>query len=169
MRSRPAGEIELSIEPGAGSLVVIGDELRLRQVLTNLMSNALTYTPADGPIWVSLGRSERPGFVQMSVLDSGTGLTPEQIDHIFERFYRADIARTRTTSPNGGGVSSGTGLGLAIVAAIVKAHRGTVDVTSGSPDAGGTDGRPRGTTFRVTLPSAPVENDDLPEVTPVGR
>ncbi len=153
----PGREIELSIEPGAGSLVVIGDELRLRQVMTNLMSNALTYTPADGPIWVRLGRSERPGYVEMSVVDSGAGLSRDQIDHIFERFYRADSARTRPPSSNG--LSSGTGLGLAIVSAIVKAHHGTVDVTSG---AGANDG-PAGTTFRVSLPAAPVESEDSHE------
>jgi two-component system OmpR family sensor kinase len=149
----PDRPIELSVAPGAGSLVVIGDELRLRQVLTNLMSNAIAYTPAAGPIEVRLGRSERPGFVEMSVVDSGPGLGPEQSERIFERFYRGDSARTRpvsTTSP-----SSGTGLGLAIVAAIVKAHRGTVDVSSDAT----------GAAFRVTLPSAPLESDELPELT----
>ena len=157
----PDREIGLSIEPNAGSLVVIGDELRLRQVLTNLMSNAIAYTPADGPIWVGLGRSARPGFVEMSVVDSGPGLSADQIDHIFERFYRADSARTRPASNSA--ASSGTGLGLAIVSAIVKAHGGTVDVTSGEPAAGGAGGRPAGTVFRVTLPAAPVEPDDFPE------
>jgi two-component system, OmpR family, sensor kinase len=165
----PGREIELAIAPDSGPLVVIGDELRLRQVLTNLMSNALAYTPADGPIWVRIGRSERPGFVEMSVVDSGPGLDPEQAGHIFERFYRADSARTRPAQ--NGGISSGTGLGLAIVAAIVKAHRGTVDVTSGPRviDVTRMDGtaieRPGGTVFRVTLPAASVGIDDFVDVT----
>jgi len=152
----PLRPVELAIEPGAGSLVVIGDELRLRQVVTNLMTNALTYTPSDSPITVRLGRSARPGFVEVAVSDTGPGLTQEQIDHIFERFYRADTARTRRGD---GEFSSGTGLGLAIVAAIVKAHGGTVDVVSGAPDA-------PGATFRVTLPAAPPEDDEPGDSSP---
>ena len=173
-RSRPNRRIDLEIEPGAGSLVVIGDELRLRQVVTNLMTNALTYTPAESPLTVRLGPSKRAGFVELSVIDFGPGLDQEQIDHIFERFYRADSARTRRNEDD---LSSGTGLGLAIVAAIVAAHGGTVDVTSPSAPltghrrrrcavtatpawAAAGDGRP-GATFRVTLPVAPVDDDAL--------
>ncbi len=125
----PNRRINLDIEPGAGSLVVLGDELRLRQVVTNLMTNALTYTPAESPLTVRLGPSKRPGFAELSVIDFGPGLDQAQIDHIFERFYRADTARTRR---NENDLSSGTGLGLAIVAAIVAAHGGTVDVSSPS-------------------------------------
>jgi two-component system, OmpR family, sensor kinase len=167
----PERDIELEIDPGAGSMVVIGDELRLRQVVTNLMTNALTYTPVDGPIVIRLGRSQRDGFVELSVIDSGPGLSEEQIGHIFERFYRADSARTRRAE---GGLSSGTGLGLAIVAAIVKAHGGTVDVASRSRStetagelsgAGGSAAAvevavAHGVTFRVALPAAPVEGSD---------
>jgi two-component system OmpR family sensor kinase len=148
-------DLGLDIDENAGSLVVVGDELRLRQVMTNLMTNALTYTPPESPISVHLGRSERPGFVEISVVDSGPGLTAEQIDHIFERFYRADTVRTRR-SP--GDLSSGTGLGLAIVAAIVKAHGGTIDVSSISEESV-QDGQKTGATFRVTLPAAPVDQD----------
>jgi two-component system OmpR family sensor kinase len=157
----PRREIDLDIDPDAGSLVVIGDELRLRQVVTNLMTNALTYTPEDAPIAIRLGRSERAGFVELAVVDSGPGLSQDQIEHIFERFYRADSARTRVAE---GGLSSGTGLGLAIVAAIVKAHGGTVDVTSGArarvPAASVATGEAPGATFRVTLPAAPVDSGE---------
>jgi two-component system OmpR family sensor kinase len=156
----PQRPIELDIDPGAGSLVVIGDELRLRQVVTNLMANALTYTPAEAPVTIRLGRSSRPGFVELAVVDAGPGLTQDQIDHIFERFYRMDTARTR---PAEGGLSSGTGLGLAIVSAIMKAHGGTVEVTSSKhalAGVGAPAAEPTGATFTVTLPAAPPESDE---------
>ncbi len=157
----PNRDLGLDIDEDAGSLVVIGDELRLRQVMTNLMTNALTYTPVESPISVHLGRSERPGFVEISVVDHGPGLTAEQIDHIFERFYRADTVRTSRAS---GGLSSGTGLGLAIVAAIVKAHGGSIDVSSmtDSGPGGATDqgDRRSGATFRVMLPAAVIDDDE---------
>jgi two-component system OmpR family sensor kinase len=162
----PTRHVDLEIEPGAGSLVVIGDELRLRQVVTNLMTNALTYTPAESPVTVRLGPSDRPGFVELSVIDFGPGLDQAQIDHIFERFYRADTARTRRSEND---LSSGTGLGLAIVAAIVAAHGGTVDVTSPSVPSvsssatdGGVEGYGPGATFRVTLPMAPLDDSADP-------
>lgn len=181
----PGRRIDLDIAPDSGSLVVIGDELRLRQVVTNLMTNALTYTPATSPIAVRLGRSDRPGYVEISVVDAGPGLSQDQIDRIFERFYRVDSVRTRRAKDE---LSSGTGLGLAIVAAIVKAHRGTVEVTSAAANGSRptepsepseptepsestestestepSEQRGPGATFRVTLPAAPrdvAESDD---------
>jgi two-component system, OmpR family, sensor kinase len=153
----PDRRIDLEVEPDSGPLIVTGDELRLRQVVTNLMTNALTYTPAGTRVTVRLGRAAgRPGFAALSVIDRGPGLDAEQIDHIFERFYRADTARTRRTDKD---ASSGTGLGLAIVAAIVRAHGGTVEVTDSSESP---DGRPGGATFRVTLPCASTDETSVP-------
>lgn len=114
---------------------VLGDEARLRQVLTNLVNNALTHTPPDAKIEVRLGAEA--GFAVLAVADTGPGLTREQADRVFERFYRADPARGRS--------SGGTGLGLAIVAALVAAHGGRVEVDT---ELG------TGTIFRVFLPLA---------------
>jgi two-component system OmpR family sensor kinase len=98
--------------------VVLGDDARLRQVLGNLVSNALTHTPPGTPIRV--GVSTADGVARVWVADAGPGLPPEHAERVFERFYRADPARTRA--------SGGTGLGLSIVAALVSAHGGTVSV-----------------------------------------
>jgi two-component system OmpR family sensor kinase len=167
----PQRSINLTVEPGAAP-IVLGDEVRLRQVIGNLMSNALVHTPNGTPVEVRI----RPGTpdgehagppvpgstvpggtgpgaprqwptVQVEVADHGPGLTPEQAERIFERFYRADQARTRQ--------AGGTGLGLAIVSALVTAHGGTVTV---EPTPGG------GATFRIVLPLAPevVGHDVLP-------
>lgn len=138
----PARPVHLAVEPGTGPLIVTGDELRIRQVVSNLMTNALTYTPAETPVVLRL--STKVGsdgrLAQVDVVDSGPGLDDDHMAHAFERFYRGDTARTRRAE---GGHSSGTGLGLAIVAALVKAHGGTVEATR---TPGG------GATFRVRLP-----------------
>lgn len=102
---------------------VVGDEARLRQVLANLMTNALRYTPAGSPI--ELGVGVEPGVdgafnSVVRIIDHGPGIGPEDAERVFERFYRADTSRARETG--------GTGLGLAIVAAIVAQHDGTVRV-----------------------------------------
>ena len=117
----PARTIDLSVQPGAAFLV-IGDEPRLRQVIGNLMSNALTHTPDGTPIEVSIGSGtldprvpDSPPAVTLDVIDHGPGMTPEQAHRVFERFYRADQARTRATG--------GSGLGLAIVTALVERAR----------------------------------------------
>jgi two-component system OmpR family sensor kinase len=135
----PEREIGLETAPDAGHLVVLGDDGRLRQVLGNLVTNALTHTRPDASVTVRLS-SEPHGIAVIDVTDTGQGLSPEQAERVFERFYRADAARTRRAD----GVT-GTGLGLAIVAALVAAHHGTVEVHS-------TPGK--GTTFRVRLPLA---------------
>ncbi len=135
----PGRTIDLEIAAGAGPLVVRGDELRLRQVVANLMTNALHYTPESSPVTLRLGKDGSRGTIE--VIDHGPGLSDEQAVRVFERFYRVDSARTRKPGPDAG--SSGTGLGLAIVAALVKAHGGTVRVerTPGT-----------GATFVVVLP-----------------
>ncbi|GAA5195009.1 sensory box histidine kinase PhoR [Rugosimonospora acidiphila] len=138
----PDREITLEIPEGTGPIMVNGDESRLRQVVGNLMTNARVHTPAGTPISLRLRPEENQAVIE--VADAGPGLSPEQGEHVFERFYRADTARTR--NDGGNGATSGTGLGLAIVAALVVAHRGSVEV----------DSRPgEGATFRVRLPLAP--------------
>ena len=130
--------LELPMDDEAdGDLVVAGDEPRLRQVLSNLLDNALAYSPADAPIAVLGGHTRRDGrdlaFVQ--VRDRGPGLIPEQAERVFERFYRTDRARSRA--------HGGTGLGLSIVAAITAAHGGSVELDTAPGE---------GATFRVLLP-----------------
>jgi two-component system, OmpR family, sensor kinase len=136
----PDREISLDLpmdDEADEDLVVAGDEPRLRQVLSNLLDNALAYSPADSPITVLGGRTRRDGrdlaFVQ--VRDRGPGLVPEQAERVFERFYRTDRARSRA--------HGGTGLGLSIVAAITAAHGGSVELDTAPGE---------GATFRVLLP-----------------
>ncbi|BCJ66564.1 hypothetical protein Prubr_35850 [Polymorphospora rubra] len=133
--------------PDAGELVVFADDARLRQVLGNLMTNAITHTPGDASVRLRL-RAES-GSAVVEVADTGPGLTAEQAERVFERFYRADAARTRRA-----GGATGTGLGLAIVAALVAAHHGQVEVDS-SPG--------EGATFRVRLPLAPESAEPIEE------
>jgi two-component system phosphate regulon sensor histidine kinase PhoR len=119
-----------SAPPG---IVVSADADRLEQVLTNLVDNALKYTPEGGRVDVQVAAAN--GEIEVLVNDSGRGIGPEDLPHVFERFYRADRSRTRG--------SGGTGLGLAIAKHIVEAHGGRISVSS-QPNAG--------TTFKVTLP-----------------
>jgi len=143
----PERTIELTVSSGAAFLV-LGDEVRLRQVIGNLMSNALTHTPEGTPVEVRIlsGMLHSTPGVVLEVADQGPGLRASQAERVFERFYRADQARTRKTG--------GAGLGLAIVAALVAAHGGTVSVDS-------TPGH--GATFRITLPLAPEAQDRQPD------
>lgn len=113
---------------------VAGDGDRMAQVFTNLVSNAIKYTPSGGDVWLST-RSNHDG-VEISVRDNGAGIPKKDLDRIFERFYQVDKAR---------GPHRGTGLGLAITREIVMAHGGTISVQS--------DGQNRGSTFTVWLPS----------------
>lgn len=117
---------------------VLGDEHRLRQVVDNLLSNAVRYSPASEPIVVRAVVESTDGVDRalVSVVDRGPGLAPDEAAHVFERLYRTDEARTR--------VSGGSGLGLAIVASIVTAHGGEAFVES-RPGAGSTFG------FRIPL------------------
>jgi len=145
----PIRTIDLSVQPGAAFLVV-GDEARLRQVIGNLMSNALTHTPDGTPIEVSVSSGildpqagDRTPAVILDVTDHGPGMAPEQAHRVFERFYRADQARTRTA---GGRTTGGSGLGLAIVRALVAAQGGVTSVRTAEG---------QGATFRIALPLAP--------------
>ena len=158
----PSRTIDLSVQPGAAFLVT-GDEPRLRQVIGNLMSNALTHTPDGTPIEVSIGSGtldprlpSSPPAVILDVTDHGPGMTPEQAQRVFERFYRTDQARTRATG--------GSGLGLAIVNALVTAHSGVASVRT-APN--------KGATFRIALPLAPeaqggAATDDDPDLDEAG-
>ncbi len=117
-------------------LVVQGDATYLWQVVNNLLDNAIKYTPAPGRVRVTL-TEEAPGTAVLRVADSGLGIAPADLPHVFERFYRGDKGRGRR------GAARGTGLGLSICQSIVAAHRGTISVTS-------TPGQ--GTTVTVRLP-----------------
>jgi heavy metal sensor kinase len=99
---------------------VAGDEGRLRQVFINLLDNALKYTPEGGSVTVRVGQRDATGTI--TVEDTGIGIPPEHLPHIFDRFYRVDKARSRELG--------GTGLGLSIAQSIVKAHGGTITMTS---------------------------------------
>lgn len=126
--------------------VVFGDESRLRQVVTNLMANAIRYTPPQTPIELAVGVRDR--FAELHVRDHGEGVPPEVRHRIFERFFRSDASRNRA--------SGGSGLGLAIVAAIVTGHSGTVHVEE-------TEGG--GATFIVRIPQV-VHSDPPAAVQP---
>ena len=99
----------------------LGDEVRIHQVVANLLANARAHTPAGTPITVSVLSTD--AGVEVSVADKGPGLSAEDQKRIFERFYRADSSRVRTGA-------DGSGLGLSIVDAVMKAHGGTVSVDS---------------------------------------
>jgi signal transduction histidine kinase len=114
-------------------------------VLRNLMVNAATHTPPGGSI--EIGAQAGAGAATVWVRDTGSGIAPEHLPHVFERFYRADPSRARATG--------GSGLGLAIVKGVIEAHGGAVSVES-------TPGR--GATFRFTLPwqPRPRTHEDTP-------
>lgn len=112
-------KIQLTLETHPVPLVM-GDHGRLTQLLINLLDNALAHTPPEGAVTLRLKLEQ--GQVVMEVEDTGPGIAPEQLPHLFERFYRGDTARDRE--------SSGSGLGLAIVKEIAEAHGGTVRAAS---------------------------------------
>jgi two-component system OmpR family sensor kinase len=126
-----------------GPCTIIGDEGRLRQLVGNLVANALAYTPPGSPIEItaSLGPTQdlAPGQAKIAVTDHGPGISADAAAHVFERFWRADPGRVRT--------QGGAGLGLSIVAAIADAHGGRVGL---SETPGG------GATFSVELPTEPA-------------
>ena len=131
----PSRSIALEFIDGPGTPEVIGDEARLRQVLGNLVANALQHTPAGAPVTVRVGTAGDDTILE--VADQGPGMGPQDAQRVFERFYRADASRTRA--------SGGAGLGLSIVDSLVRAHGGRVTVTT-APG--------RGCRFRVVLPRA---------------
>jgi len=144
-------DITLSVEVSPSLPTISADTDRLNQVLHNLLSNALRHTPPGGKISLRAGvEGEEARDVWLEVSDTGEGIPQEQLSYVFDRFYRADPARSRGTG--------GTGLGLAIVRAIVEAHGGQVSVAS--------DGVPgHGSTFTLHLP---IRTKDL-ITNPLGR
>jgi len=115
--------------------LVLAEENKIRQVITNLMGNALRFSPTGTPIEIGVQADTSQGLAIISVIDHGEGIPPQIRDKIFQRFWRADSSRNRDTG--------GSGLGLAIVASILAAHKGEVEVVE---TPGG------GATFRVILP-----------------
>lgn len=123
-------QVELVVEPGP-PLPVLADRDRIAQVFTNLIGNALTYTPSGGEVVV---RPEKVADqARVAVIDTGRGLTADQLEMVFERFYRADRS-----------VAGGTGIGLTIARSLARLHGG--DLSASSPGTG------RGATFTLTLP-----------------
>jgi two-component system sensor histidine kinase ResE len=127
-------QIHLSADLAEGLPTVYWDEDKIEQVLTNLIDNAIRHTPAGGSVCVHVYQQD--GMIHLDVEDTGSGIPDEDLPFVFERFYKADKARTR-------GQSGGTGLGLAIVKHLVTAHGGNVSVKSQLGV---------GTTFMVELP-----------------
>lgn len=115
---------------------VLADPDRIGQVLTNLLDNALRHTPPGGAVTLSCTSADP--WVEYTVADTGEGIEPAHIDHVFDRFYRADTARDRD--------HGGSGIGLSIAKALVEAHDGAISVTS--------PGRGTGTSFTIRLPTA---------------
>jgi histidine kinase len=126
--------VALEVQP-MPVLEVDADQDRMAQVFTNIIGNALTYTPEGGK--VSISGEVKGGEVLVTVTDTGRGLTPDQIQAVFERFFRADRS-----------LPGGTGIGLTIARNIIRQHGGDVTVTSA--------GLGEGATFTVTIPSSPV-------------
>lgn len=135
--------------------IVLGEDNKVRQVVTNLLGNARRFSPADSPIEIVVGADRRKGVGTISIVDHGEGIPPQIREQIFERFWRADTSRARETG--------GSGLGLAIVASIVESLHGTVAVDE---TPGG------GATFTVSLPLAPAQATPahlLEETQPIDR
>jgi heavy metal sensor kinase len=121
------------IREGEREITVEGDRARLKQVVVNLLDNAIKYTPDGGSVRLRITRED--GHAVLDVVDSGVGIPPEALPHVFKRFYRVDNARSRE--------QGGAGLGLSIVKSICAAHRVTVEVDS-LPG--------RGSRFRLRFP-----------------
>lgn len=145
-----SGSVKVSLEVADGAgYCVDGDADRLRQLLLNLIDNAIKYTPGGSEVKVRLAREN--GLARLQIVDNGPGIPPEHLQPgpngtplIFERFYRVEKSRTRAASSNGNSrAGSGTGLGLSIAYWIVQAHDGRIEVSS---EVG------QGTTFSVWLP-----------------
>jgi signal transduction histidine kinase len=129
-----AAGITLELEYVEGSHLIQGDCSRLTQCLQNLLNNAIRFTPEGGKVSMTLTRNDK--YLDLKVSDTGSGIAPEHLPHVFDRFYRSDPTRTRETG--------GTGLGLAITRAIIQTHGGEIDAHS--------DGKGLGSIFSIKLP-----------------
>jgi two-component system OmpR family sensor kinase len=134
----------------AGPALILADPGRVKQVLVNLLDNAIKYTGTGGEIRVSVSVIQRMAILEVS--DTGIGIPAESLPNVFERFYRSDKARSRE--------SGGTGLGLSIVQAICNAHGGSVAIRS-------TEGH--GTTVHIEFPLSVVATTSVTETTPIRR
>lgn len=146
--SAQAKEIELSVAHPDEPFALVGDPDRLRQIIWNLLSNAIKFTPQGGRVEIRLRR--QLGAVELAVTDTGVGIAPEFLPHLFERFSQADTSTTRR--------KGGLGLGLAIVRHLVELHGG--HVRAESPGVG------RGSTFLVVLPVRALQPAATPAVEP---
>ena len=147
LRARNARVLPNTVSMGEPALfepelatVVMADENKIRQVINNLIGNAMRFSPEESPLELVVGVNPSRSIATLDVVDHGPGIPPQIRDKIFQRFWRADSSRTRTTG--------GSGLGLAIVSGIIAAHKGTVEVLE-------TEGG--GATFRISLPLLPKE------------
>ncbi|WP_035855428.1 sensor histidine kinase [Cryptosporangium arvum] len=138
--ARPVSLTGLSDADPPGAALVLGDEARLRQVVSNLVGNVHAHTPADAPVRIGVGRLGDEAVLDLA--DTGPGVADDDAERVFDRFHRADDSRTRA-APGRRGSPAGAGLGLAIVQSLVVAHGGRVEVR---PTPGG------GATFRIALP-----------------
>ena len=144
MRRAPAARVEQPDPqlPARATLetpaIILAEENKIRQVVTNLIGNAMRFTNAGTPIEIGVGVDAQRGVAIIDIIDHGDGVPPQIRNKIFQRVWRADTSRTRETG--------GSGLGLAIVSGIVDAHHGTVEVVE-------TEGG--GATFRIALPLLP--------------
>jgi len=136
-----AKQIRIRTVLSSGSGSVLGDADRLQQVVWNLLSNAIRYTPKDGTIEIQLQRIESQ--IELRVMDTGIGIKPEFLPHLFEKFTQADSSITRSRG--------GLGMGLAIVKSLVELHGGVVSAFS--------EGEGNGATFVVKLPLSPVRRE----------
>jgi signal transduction histidine kinase len=130
-----AAGVQLDVRVADGAPVVRVDPHRVTEAVANLLDNALRHTPSGGSVHVVVSTDPRGAVLE--VADTGTGFDPADAERLFERFYRADTSRTRS--------SAGSGIGLTIARAIVQAHGGTLTAASDGPQAGAT--------FRIHLPA----------------
>jgi PAS domain S-box-containing protein len=135
--------LSLTADVRSPSVVLPGDPTRLQQVLWNLLSNAVKFTPSGGRIQVSLDAT--PSHAHLTVTDTGQGIDPSFLPHVFERFSQGDASSARR--------AGGLGLGLAIVRHLVELHGGQVNVES--------PGKDRGSSFSIVLPLAAAPTDDV--------
>ncbi|MCX7523401.1 HAMP domain-containing sensor histidine kinase [Microbacterium sp. STN6] len=154
-RKQDTGEVQVPAPatapppPPADPAIVLAEENKIRQVVTNLMGNAMRFTDADSPIEIRVQVNHQTDRAVLEVIDHGEGIPPQIREKIFQRFWRADTSRARETG--------GSGLGLAIVSSIIAAHDGTVEADE---TPGG------GATFRVSLPLAASPDPQPQQLSP---
>lgn len=145
---RPAAEnkgVSLSTRITADPATVVGDSSRLQQILANLLTNAIKFTPGGGSIEIRLSQSD--DLLHLAVIDSGVGIAPDLLPFVFDRFRQSDSSASRK--------HGGLGLGLAIVKQLAELHGGAIAVSS--------DGPGKGTAFTLSLPPAPLDDTEIGE------